>query len=235
MNKGEFSAGVRSALPIAGAYFAVSFGFGIVAHRAGLSAAACGIMSATNMTSAGQFASIGVISSAGGLLLMAAVQLVINIRYALMSAAISQKIEPSTPTLARALLAFCMTDELFALSAVRPGRLDPWYTWGMMAVVMPAWTAGAASGAAVGSVLSPSLLTALGASIYGMFMAIIVPQAHVERTTAYVILGAMVCMAASGVLPAIGDIPESARLIGVTLIVAAIAAAVDPTPGGEHA
>lgn len=234
MDISEWREGVREGVPIGIGYFAVSFGFGIAAHRAGLGTLASGVMSATNMTSAGQFAALGVISSGGSLLLMALGQLIINIRYALMSAALSQKIDPRTGFLARAAMAFYVTDEIFGLSAVRRGRLDPAYTLGLATDAAPGWVGGTVCGAAAGGMLSAGWLSALSVALYAMFVAVVVPQARSERGAACVVISA-------ALLSALGELPSVAltfspivRTIVITVTVASAAAVLDPAAGDQH-
>ena len=65
MNKISFRNGVRDGIPIALGYFAVSFTFGIMAIQSGLTAWQAVLISITNLTSAGQFAGIGIIAAGG--------------------------------------------------------------------------------------------------------------------------------------------------------------------------
>ena len=85
---------MRNGLPIAAGYFAVSFSLGIVMRNAGLTPLDGLIMSLLNNTSAGEAAAVGIIASNGSYLEMAASQLVINIRYFLMSAALTVCLDP---------------------------------------------------------------------------------------------------------------------------------------------
>jgi hypothetical protein len=59
--------GVKDGIPIALGYFAVSFTFGIVAKNAGLTRFQAVFMSATNLTSAGQFGALSLIGTLGSL------------------------------------------------------------------------------------------------------------------------------------------------------------------------
>ena len=67
MNKSAFQKGLKDGIPIGLGYFAVSFTFGIMAIQAGLSAWQAVLISLTNLTSAGQFAGIGIIAAGGSL------------------------------------------------------------------------------------------------------------------------------------------------------------------------
>ena len=111
-----FGKGVIHGLPIFLGYLSVSFGLGITAVSSGLSFIEATIISATNLTSAGQAAGIEIIASAGTLIEMALTQLIINLRYALMGISLSQKLDSSFSVPSRIITAFGISDEIFALT-----------------------------------------------------------------------------------------------------------------------
>ena len=123
----EYFAGVKAGLPVCIGYFSVSFGFGAMAIAQGLRLWDAVLISATNLTSAGQFAGLTVIAAGAALLEMVLTQLVINSRYALMSLALGQRMGPSVGTGKRLLAAFFNTDEVFALGMTRQGKLTVSY------------------------------------------------------------------------------------------------------------
>ena len=90
--------GLKDGIPIALGYFAVAFTLGIVAKNSGLSALETMIAAALTNASAGAYAAFSVIKEDSGFLEMALTQLVVNIRYLLMAAALSQKLSPKTST-----------------------------------------------------------------------------------------------------------------------------------------
>ena len=67
MNQSAFSRGVRRGLPVGVGYFSVSFGFGAMAAAQGINALDATLISATNLTSAGQFAGLTLILASAGL------------------------------------------------------------------------------------------------------------------------------------------------------------------------
>ena len=69
--------GLKDGIPICLGYFAVSFTFGIMASGAGLSPWQAVIMSFTNLTSAGQFAALGIIAAKAPFMEMAVAQFVL--------------------------------------------------------------------------------------------------------------------------------------------------------------
>ena len=235
----NFKDGVRDGIPIALGYIAVSFAFGIQAVSAGISVFQATLISITNVTSAGQFAGISVIAAAGSYLEMAGVQFIINLRYMLMSAAISQKVDPELPTLQRLGIAFGVTDEIFGVSITRPGVLSPWFSYGAIITAVSGWVLGTFLGAFSGEILPPSLISALGVALYGMFVAIVIPVAKDDRN---VLVAAVMAVIASSVFtyaPLLNRISSGTRIIIVTVMISAAAAAMFPvkeeggTPDGE--
>ena len=87
-----FKKGVEDGLPIGLGYFAVSFSFGIAGSKL-LSSVLVTLISMTNLTSAGQFAGLQIMSEATGTLIeMAIATFFINLRYSLMAVSLSQKV-----------------------------------------------------------------------------------------------------------------------------------------------
>ena len=62
-NSHQFHCGLKDGIPIGLGYLAVSFTFGIMARGAGLTTLQSVVMSFTNLTSAGQFAALGIIQA----------------------------------------------------------------------------------------------------------------------------------------------------------------------------
>ena len=120
-----FAKGMYHGVPIGLGYLSVSFGFGIMAVRSGLSVAEAVMISVTNLTSAGQVAGVGIIAAGGTLIEMAVTQLVINLRYALMGLSLSQKLDTNFHTPQRLLAAFGITDEVFAVASSQEGKISP--------------------------------------------------------------------------------------------------------------
>ena len=186
----DFVRGFAQGFPIGLGYLSVSFGFGILAVRAGLSPAEASLISLTNLTSAGQAAGIDVIASHGSLLEMALVQLTINIRYALMALSLSQKLDDSFTLPHRLLAAYGITDEIFGVCISRKEKLRPFFMYGITCIATSGWVLGTFLGAAAGELLPASISAALGIVLYGMFIAIIVPPARKSGSVLFVVMAA---------------------------------------------
>ena len=223
-----FARGLRDGIPICMGYFAVSFALGITARGIGMNALQAGLMSAGMVASAGEFAAIVLISSSAGIIEMISTCIVVNLRYFLMSCSLSQKLSPDLPFYHRFLLPYCITDEIFGLSSAVPGYLDPRYSYGMTIVSVAGWTTGTVLGVLLGNIMPPFIVNALSVSLYGMFLAIIIPPSRKDRFIAALVA---VSMAASGlfsVLPLLKTISGGFKVIILTLLIAGAAAFIRP-------
>lgn len=235
MNQMNFKRGIQDGIPIGLGYFAVSFTFGMMAVSGGLTAWQAVLISLTNLTSAGQFAGLGIIVAGGSMWEMALTQLVINLRYCLMSFSLSQKLEKNISTGHRLAVAFGVTDEIFGVSASQEGRLSPWYNYGVMSMAIPGWTFGTLVGAVLGNVLPGFLVSALNVAIYGMFLAVIIPPAKKNKSVLGVVIGAMAISTVFAVVPVLNKVSSGFVIIITTLIVAGLAAHFSPIPEEKEA
>ena len=227
-NIAQWKSGMKDGIPIFLGYFAVSFAFGIMAKKAGLTVFQAVFMSATNLTSAGQFAALALIGSSAPYLEMAVTQLVINLRYCLMSCSLSQKLGPETPLVHRFLVAFGVTDEIFGVSVCKEGILTPFYCYGLMSVAIPGWSLGTLCGVISGSLLPDRMISALSVALYGMLIAVIVPHAKGNKLIGGIILISMLLSLLFAVTPFLSQISSGFKIIILTLLIAGAAAVLFP-------
>ena len=215
--KNNFLKGAHDGLTIAFGYLSVSFSFGLLARVGGLPVWAAIMISMTSLTSAGQFAGLGVMTACGSFAELAVGQLVINIRYMLMSLALSQKLEKMS-TFKRMAISFGITDEIFAVAAIKRGEVGYSYMMGLIATPYIGWSLGTILGATISSILPDSLASAMGVTLYAMFIAIFVPEMKKSRTVVLaVVIAAGLSTAFKYLLPLLSS--------GWSLIIAAVAAA----------
>ena len=136
-NKAWFARGLRAGVPIGLGYFAVAFTLGIAARSAGLTAFQATLSSLLLNASAGEFVGFTLMSAGAGYLEVAIMEAVANARYLLMSFSLSQKLRPETGLIHRLILGWYVTDEVFGVSISAPGYLNPWYTYGAIALACP--------------------------------------------------------------------------------------------------
>ena len=231
MNQKKFLEGLRDGLPIALGYLAVSFGIGISCHAAGITALLGFLMSLFNNASAGEYGGITVITENAGVWMMVLMTLIINARYMLMSCALSQKLSPDTPLGVRMLIGFDVTDEVFGIAIAQEGLLNVWYFIGAMCAALPGWSLGTLFGALAGNVLPVWAMNGFSVMLYGMFLAIIMPEGKKNR----VVLG---CIGVSFVLSALAAkllpmLSGGMRILLLTIFISAAAAILFPRENPE--
>ena len=191
----EFRRGLGDGLAIGLGYVSVSFAFGMMAVGEGMTIAQAVLISLTNVTSAGQLAGLFRMVGGATLIEVAIEQLIINLRYALMSVSLSQKLDGTMTTPHRAAFAFCHTDEVFAMASGQKGAVGKVYLYGLILLPYLGWALGTLLGAAAGTLLPEALRAAMNIAIYGMFIAIIIPPSKKDKAvrTAVILASALSC------------------------------------------
>ena len=235
MKWNDYRRGVRRGVPVGVGYFSVSFGFGAMAVANGISWLDATLISASNVTSAGQFAGLTLILASAGLWEMILTQLVINSRYALMSLALSQKMGTRIGVLPRLPIAFMNTDEIFALAMAEKQPLTVPFLLGLGLTPFLGWTGGTLCGALAGSVLPEAVRLALGVMLYGMFIAIVVPPARQEKPVLITAALALVLSCLFTWVPVLNTVSAGISIVICTVAAAAVCAWLFPVEDEEVA
>ena len=231
----EFYDGMKAGMPVCIGYFSVSFGFGAMAVAQGLSILQAILISASNLTSAGQFAGLTVIASGALIIEMILTQLVINSRYALMSLALGQRLGTRAGTGSRLFAAFFNTDEVFALGMARQQPLTIRFFVGAGLVAFLGWTAGTAMGAIAGSLLPLSVRAALGVMLYGMFIAIVIPQTKQEKSILVCMIIALIFSCLFTWMPLLNKVSSGLSIVICTVATASLCALLFPIKEEDNA
>ena len=226
INKKAFYEGVRDGIPIGLGYFVVAFTLGIAAKNAGMTPFQGFLTSFLNNASAGEYAAFTVIAADASYLEMAIITLVTNARYMLMSTVLSQKFSRETSFFHRILVGFDVTDEIFGITVARKGYLNPFYNYGAMLPALPGWSVGTALGIIAGNTLPLSAVSALSVALYGMFLAVIIPQAKKEHIIAVIIIVSFLLSLVASIM--LDNISAGSRIIILTILISGIAAVICP-------
>lgn len=160
-------------------------------YKNGIPAWAAIVISMTNLTSAGQFAGMNIISAAGGMWEMAITTFVINLRYMLMSLSLSQKI--GKMSLARRLItAFGITDEVFAVASTTPIAITFPFMLGLIAIPYIGWTLGSSARCFYKQSAAALTCGRKGITLYAMFIAIIIPASRRDKNVLFVLIAAVI-------------------------------------------
>ncbi|WP_054742282.1 AzlC family ABC transporter permease [Cellulosilyticum ruminicola] len=228
MKKSYLKNGLKDGVPICLGYFAVSFAFGMVAKEMGLSTFQAVLLSITNVTSAGQFGGLNLIAIGAGYYEVICTQIILNLRYSLMSCSLSQKLDSSAGLGHRLLVAYGVTDEIFGVSVSREEKISPYYSYGLIVISVFGWVLGTFLGVVSGKFLPASISSALGIALYGMFLAIIIPPSKTNKVICGVVIISMIGSVLFSILPYLKEISFGFRIIILTLIIAGIAAWLFP-------
>lgn len=224
----KYKNGIIDGLPICFAYLTVSFTFGLTVTKNGMSWLTATLISATNLTSAGQFAGVEMIAAGVSLLELFAAIFIINSRYILMSLNLSQYLPENTGFAKRAFMSFFVTDEIFAVANFKRKNLSFTYFLGLATTPYFGWSIGTLLGGLINDLLPITLQNAMGIALYCMFIAIIVPPAKKSLPIAFCVLLATVLSCILLYVPVIKNISEGIKIIISSVFSAGITAAIFP-------
>ena len=224
----EIRRGMKNGIPIALGYLSVSFSFGAIAVSLGFYWWQAVLISLCNLTSAGQFASLGIMTGQGSFIEMAIVQLTVNIRYAFMSLSLSQKVDDRFKGIFKWLLSFFITDEIFAVSMLEES-VSKAYFFGLAFAGASAWIIGTTSGAILGTIVPTIVHHALGIALYAMFIAIIIPGMKKHHHMIKIVLLAIILRVGFYYLPILNQLSSGFAMTISALVSALVGAIIYPT------
>lgn len=224
----DYKLGLRRGIPIGLGYVSVSFTFGLLAVNGGIPLWLAVFISLSNLTGAGQFAAASLMINGTTYMEIALTTLIINLRYTLMSISLSQKIDQKTSTIKRLILGYGITDEIFTVASIEPLVLSFYYMIGLITLPLAGWVGGTFLGGLICSSMPVWLSSAMGIAIYGMFIAIIVPQMKGSRPVLYIVLLSIVINLFLYYIPFFNFISSGFRVIITALIASAVGALVYP-------
>lgn len=230
-----FSEGLRDGLPIGLGYLAVSFSLGIAARNAGLNPFQGFLASLLTIASAGEYAAFAVIAAGGSYIEMALTILITNLRYLLMSCALSQKFDSRAKLGHRLLVGFGITDEIFGAAIARPGKLEPLHSYGCMTASVPCWAVGTMLGIIAGNILPLRIVSALSVALYGMFLAVVIPPARHDKHIAMIVLTSFVLSLIASIAPVIKNWSGGMQVVVLTVLIASAFAILFPVKQEEEA
>lgn len=228
----DFKKGLRLGVPIGLGYLSVSFAFGIFAVSEGLHWWQAVIISMTTVTSAGQLSAVESMTAPSGYLEMLLSQLTINIRYSFMSVSLSQKVTSEFRGIKRWLLGFFMTDEIFAVASTQK-QVSPALFSGLSVMPYLGWTTGTLLGSIMGNVLPELVMNALNIAIYGMFIAIVAPDAKKSFKLLTVVFMSIGLSCIFYYVPALNSISAGLRMCICAIVAALFGALVFPVKEDE--
>jgi 4-azaleucine resistance transporter AzlC len=192
------AAGARAAAPIGLAAAAFGASFGILARDAGMGVVAPIVMSFTTFAGSAQFAVASVLDSGGAVATAMVAAILLNLRYLAVGVSVAPALAGSAGRrLTEAQLA---VDESWAV-AQQNGRVDRDRLIGAGLVLLVAWCGGTVAGVAGGSSLGDPADYGLDAMFPALFLALLVGQLDGRRARTAALLGALIALALTPLVP----------------------------------
>jgi predicted branched-subunit amino acid permease len=168
------AAGLIDTVPFVPSTVALGAVFGASAGPAGIQPPVAVAMSAIVWSGAGQFAALPLWAAGASPLVLGLATLVLSLRFALVTASLAPELA-RLPLPVRALLAFGVTDENYALAVSRRGgQLEPGYLFGSALVLYVTWVGGTIVGVLLGASLPAAWAGPLAAVFPVVFLVLTV-------------------------------------------------------------
>lgn len=219
-----FWTGVRNGGPFVLIVAPFGLVFGVVATEAGLNVAQTMAFSIAVIAGAAQLTAVQLMTDNAPVIIVLVTALAVNLRMAMYSASLTPHLGQA-PLWQRALIAYLMVDQVYALSSLRYDQSPDWSTaakasfyFGAVALICPVWYLGTLGGAVLGSQI-PGWVP-IGAAVPIAFIALIGPML---RTLAHV---AAALVSVTGAL-ALAFLPYSLGLLVAALAAMGTGAAVE--------
>ena len=192
------------------------------------------LISATNLTSAGQFAGLNLMIQQASYIELMMTTLIINLRYFIMSMSLSQKLDEKMPMFKKLILAYGVTDEIFAVSVSKEQPVTLAYFMGVLVPSFIGWTMGSTCGALFSSVLPSVFADAMNIALYGMFVAIVLPQAKQDKNKRLAVILSIVMSCIFAYVPLFKQISSGWTIIIITILVSTFMAVKYPIEEVNH-
>jgi len=199
LNRRELLAGLADGLPLVPSTALLGLIFGAGAQVSGVSQITAVAMSALVFSGSGQFAALPLWAENG--MVIALTTFVIALRFALMTASMAPRLE-GAPAWMRGALAYCVTDENFALAVSRRGgEMEPGYLAGTWVALYGSWVLGTAAGTLFGAQVPPVVAEVLGSVFPIVFITLIVLTCTSRPAAVVATVGALLGVAGYLSLP----------------------------------
>ncbi|PID21857.1 branched-chain amino acid ABC transporter permease [Sporosarcina sp. P3] len=176
-----FFHGLKAGSSIAIGYFPVALTFGLLAKTTGLSIMEATAMSLFVYAGAAQYMALSLLATGVAPWLIVTNTFIVNIRHFLMTAALSEKVEPASKW-KKAMYAFGITDETFSVLATQQNRqVTTAFTFGVALIAYSSWVIFTAVGHVIGANLPQFLQQAMSVALYAMFIGLLVPSMKGNR------------------------------------------------------
>lgn len=189
----RFARGLELGLPIFLGYVPAGMAFGILARTVGFTVTQATVCSATALAGAGQFIALDLIRQQASVFAVLAATTVVNLRYVLFGSTLAPYLKRESLA-TKALLAFTLTDETFAVNIAdqREGDATAASMAGVGAIAWAGWVLGSLAGAAGAGIIGDPSRWGVDFAMPAMFTALFVALAEDRRQVLIGLLAAAI-------------------------------------------
>lgn len=176
--------GLTSGIPVFIGYFPIAVTFGLLSKSVNISLFHAFCFSAMVFAGASQFVGLNMIRAGIGTGEIILTVFLLNFRHFLMSASISSK--KKFNNLIIPVISFGITDETFAVSAMKKDELTESYIIALNFTAYSGWVTGTITGYLAGDFLPAEIQASISICLYAMFVAILIPAVKKSFTAGVV-------------------------------------------------
>ncbi len=171
--RSDIKDGIYSGMPVFIGYFPIAVTFGLLAKSVNITLFESFCFSGMVFAGASQFVGLSMFHAGIGPGEITLTVFLLNFRHFLMSATLSSKTYFNR--LLIPVISFGVTDETFAVAAMKKGELTEWYMIALNFTAYTGWVTGTVAGYAAGDFLPADIQASISICLYAMFVAILIP------------------------------------------------------------
>ena len=241
-SKSLFKQGLKEGFPIGLGYLPLAFTLGVNAATGGFKFLNSITMSILSFTGVGQMNAMSLMLENATYFSIFIALLVINLRNIVLSLSLSQRLDENVSLWKRLIIAMGNTDEIFALTIRREGKIPADYFLGVMSFPYFAWGVGAIVGNLATTLVPRDICIAMSMALYAMLVASVVPAVKKSKPILFVaILSGVLSFIMQGIRPIsnalsnlMGKSASSWILVAGSIFSAAVAACIWPVKNSEE-
>ncbi len=173
LNKSEIKDGLYAGFPVFIGYFPIAVTFGLLAKSVNISLIESFCFSAFVFAGASQFVGLNMFHAGIGAGEITLTVFLLNFRHFLMSATLASKTYLNRFLIP--VISFGVTDETFAVAAMKKGELSAGYLIALNFTAYTGWVIGTVAGYVAGDFLPADIQASISICLYAMFVAILIP------------------------------------------------------------
>lgn len=241
-NKSLFKQGLKEGIPIGLGYLPLAFTLGVNAATGGFKFLNSIVMSLLSFTGVGQMNAMSLMLENSTYFSIFIALLVINLRNIVLSLSLSQRLDKNVSLWKRLIIAMGNTDEIFALTIRREGKIPADYFLGVMSFPYFAWGIGAIVGNLATTLVPRDICITMSMALYAMLVASVIPATKKSKPILFVVtLSGLLSFVMQGIKPIsdalinlMGKSASSWILVAGSIFSAAIAACIWPVNDGKE-